>query len=87
MIIVALPSKPFTLTAKNTTRRQAVISDYNSEIEALYRAVDETAQSHIPPPPSLSYADCLPFCRAVVRHVLKRNIEDSDDIFQHGGDR
>ena len=36
--------KPFTHAAKLTARRQAIIVGYELEIDALYNAVDETAQ-------------------------------------------
>ncbi|KLO14348.1 acetyl-CoA synthetase-like protein [Schizopora paradoxa] len=36
MVLLAKPSKPFLYTAKNTTRRQAIIDEYEEEIDALY---------------------------------------------------
>lgn len=87
MILVSTPSKPFTYTAKSTARRQAIINDYADEIEALYTAIDETTQSHILPPSAWTHDETLNFVRAVVTKVLKRSIEDTDDIFQHGCDR
>ena len=47
MIIASTPSKPFMYTAKNTARRQAILSTYEAEINALYVAVDETTQSDL----------------------------------------
>jgi len=37
MVLLAKPSKPFLYTAKNTTRRQAIIDEYEEEIDELYR--------------------------------------------------
>ncbi len=87
MILVALPSKPFTYTAKSTVRRQAVISDYEPEIEALFAAVKETAQTEIRPPERWTDEETLIFVREVVKNVLKKRLKDTDDIFLHGGDR
>lgn len=87
MIMVASSSKPFTYTAKNTARRQAIIADYEPEIEALYAAVDETTQADITPPSSWDLQSSLRFVREVVRRVLTHEVNDSDDIFQKGCDR
>ena len=45
MILVSFPKGPFILTAKLTARRQVVIVEYEPEIDALYDAVEETAQA------------------------------------------
>ena len=87
MILVAKPSKPFTYTAKNTARRQAIINDYEQEIEDLYAAVDETTQAMIVPPASWSEDASIAFVRTVVNRVLQHPVEDNVDIFQNGGDR
>ncbi|OBZ79958.1 L-aminoadipate-semialdehyde dehydrogenase large subunit [Grifola frondosa] len=65
MILVASPSKPFTYTAKNTARRQAIINDYEGEIDALYDAVAETTQADIAPPSAWSKDETLAFVRTV----------------------
>lgn len=49
MIIVAKPTKPFTYTAKNTARRQAILTDYSDDILAVYETVEESTQANIPP--------------------------------------
>ncbi|KAH9931804.1 uncharacterized protein B0H18DRAFT_1093226 [Fomitopsis serialis] len=86
MIIVAHPSKPFTYTAKGTARRQAVINDHEEEIENLYRVVEETTQSSIPPPEQWDFKTVTDFVRAVVGKVLVRPVKDDDDLFEHGCD-
>ncbi|KAF8200271.1 hypothetical protein BJ912DRAFT_921743 [Pholiota molesta] len=76
MILVAKPDKPFQYTAKSTARRQAIIKQYEDEIESVYNAVETTTQTNIPLPQSgISYPP-LPL----------RNVQDDDDIFQHGCD-
>lgn len=87
MIIVSKPSKPFTYTAKNTARRQAVIKDYEPEIEELYSQVEETTQPGLLLPSNWGPTQSLEFVRAAVFTVLKRELGDYDDIFQNGCDR
>src|SRR5882762_6281096 len=87
MILVASPSKPFTYTAKATARRQAIIADYNYEINALYKAVTETTQIDVIVPEDWDLLQTVQFVRDVVKKVLMKGVDDEDDIFQHGCDR
>ena len=87
MIIVSSPNKPFVWTAKNTPRRQAILQDYEPEIENLYRNVEETAQIELSPPSSWDITSTTTFVRVVVNRVLKTTAEDDDDIFRKGCDR
>ena len=87
MIIVSKPSKPFTYTAKTTPRRPAIIAEYNDEIEALYAAVAETTQAHLPPPRTWKVTDGVDFVRSVVHHVMARRVLDTADLFHSGCDR
>lgn len=87
MILVSSPSKPFTYTAKNTVRRQAVISDFADEIDALYATVHKTAQTDLPLPKSWSPTTTLNFTRGVVTKVMKCDVQDDVDFFRHGCDR
>ncbi|KAL6306740.1 hypothetical protein BKA93DRAFT_894740 [Sparassis latifolia] len=86
MILVANPSKPFTYTAKNTARRQAIINLYEDEINEAYNLVEESAQDNIPVSSHWDVVAAREFVRAVVVKVLGRNIDDDDDLFQHGCD-
>lgn len=86
MIMVTSPSKPFTYTAKNTTRRPAIIKEYAQEIDALYNAVDESAETEVAPPSSWSHTSAKEFVRGVVDRVLNHDLGDNDDIFQNGCD-
>lgn len=61
--------------------------DYDQEIDALFEAVDETAQSDICPPADWNEEKTLAYVRKVVHGVLQKEIKDDDDIFQFGGDR
>ncbi|KZT01340.1 acetyl-CoA synthetase-like protein [Laetiporus sulphureus 93-53] len=86
MILVSKPSKPFTYTAKNTARRQAVIDDYEEEINAAYDLVEESTQSSIPPPRRWDIVTTTKFVRAVVSKISVHHVQDSDDLFEHGCD-
>ena len=87
MIIVASPSKPFVYTAKMTARRQAILKDYDEEINALYDVVEQTSQVDIPIPAEWTPSHSLDYIRHVVQKVMTQNVADEVDIFQHGCDR
>lgn len=87
MIIIASPSKPFVYTAKMTARRQAILKDYDNEINALYDAVEQTSQVDIPSPSEWTPSQSLDYVRRVVHKVMTQKLADGVDIFQHGCDR
>ena len=87
MILVASPSKPFTFTAKLTPRRSSVIKHYEPEINALYDAVTESAQTDITRPEDWNLVNTTQFIKAVVIKMMGKSIRDDDNIFQHGADR
>ena len=87
MIMVASPDKPFTYTAKGTTRRQTIIADYAAEIDALYASVKTQSSYDIPLPASWDTDETLIYVRQLVTTVLNRQLADDADIFQYGCDR
>ena len=87
MIIVASPSKPFVYTAKMTARRQAILKDYDPEINALYDAVEKSSQVDIPIPAEWTPSQSLEYVRHVLHKVMTQKVADDVDIFQHGCDR
>lgn len=87
MVLVSSPRKPFVLTAKLTARRQGIIAEYEPEIDALYDAVEETAQVVKHFPKEWTEQTSLEFVRTLVGGILKVPVEDNDDIFQHSCDR
>ena len=87
MILVAKPSKPVTYTAKSTVRRQAVLREYDQEINALYVSVEASTQKEIAAPEAWDTGSSLSFVRTVIRSVMKKDVEDDADIFQYGCDR
>ncbi|KAH8110860.1 acetyl-CoA synthetase-like protein [Phellopilus nigrolimitatus] len=89
MILVASPSKPFSLTAKNTVRRQVTLKEYNDEIEAAYKAVDESAQENIVGPENWSPPQATEFVRQIVLQTMKKEngaVAVDADLFEHGLD-
>lgn len=87
MILVTSPSKPFEFTVKGQPRRHIILRAYNDEIEALYKEVENSAQSEFAPPAVWDEASTTSFVRTVVKKTLRREIGDDDDIFRNGGDR
>jgi len=87
MVLVSSPKKPFIITAKLTPRRQAVLADYELEIDALYDAVGETSQAVKYFPKEWTEESSLEFARNLIANVLKVPVKDDDDIFQHSCDR
>lgn len=86
MILVASPSKPFVYTAKMTARRQAILKDYDAEINTLYDTVEQTSQVDIPLPVDWTPSQSLDYMRRIVHKVMTQNVPDGVDIFQHGCD-
>jgi hypothetical protein len=87
MILVTSPAKPFSFTAKGTMRRQAIVKDYEPEIEALYKSIEESSQGEITAPTEWSTESTLEFMRKTVQTVLNNSVKDDDDFFQYGCDR
>jgi hypothetical protein len=86
MILVSSPKKSFTHTAKLTARRQAIIAEY--EPDALYDAVDETAQAAKNFPKEWTKESPSEFTRELIGSVLRVPVkDDDDDVFQHSCDR
>ncbi|KDQ13757.1 hypothetical protein BOTBODRAFT_188241 [Botryobasidium botryosum FD-172 SS1] len=86
MIVVANSSKPFALTDKGSIKRGITLDLYNSEIEAAYAAVESSSQTDIESPSVWDAVATTEFVRRAVVSVLGHAVQDSDDIFQHGGD-
>ncbi|KAH8110847.1 acetyl-CoA synthetase-like protein [Phellopilus nigrolimitatus] len=89
MILVASPSRPFPLTGKGTVRRQVTIKEYDNEIDAAYKAVDESAQENIVGPEDWTPPQVTEFVRQIVLQTMKKEngaIADDADLFEHGLD-
>ncbi|TFK94521.1 acetyl-CoA synthetase-like protein [Polyporus arcularius HHB13444] len=86
MITVTSPSKPFQFTVKGLPRRNIILQEYHDEIEALYKQVEESAQSEFAPPIQWDEASTLEFVRTIVESTLHRSLPNDADIFRNGGD-
>ncbi|KAH8113759.1 acetyl-CoA synthetase-like protein [Phellopilus nigrolimitatus] len=89
MILIASPSRPFLLTGKGTVRRQATIKDYDDEIDAAYKAVDDSAQENIVGPEDWTPPRITEFVRQIVLQTMKKEngaVADDADLFEHGLD-
>ncbi|THH07788.1 hypothetical protein EW145_g3144 [Phellinidium pouzarii] len=73
MIIVTSPFKPILYTPKGSLRRQATHDQYVTEIDAIYAAVDESAQDDIPGPMDWSMTSVREFVSQVVEKTMKKN--------------
>ena len=87
MIIVTSSSKRFTYGIKGLPRRVPALNDYREEIDALYAAVEQSAQSDIPGPTIWDAENVKLFLRAVVERVLRKHLPDDADMFRNGCDR
>jgi hypothetical protein len=95
MILPASASKPLSYTVKKTARRGAVIKDYTEEIEAIYRAVEDSSNTHIPIPSGSNggggwtLEESLKFVGDVVRSIMRggESVGNEDDLFGCGCDR
>ncbi|CCM01516.1 uncharacterized protein FIBRA_03572 [Fibroporia radiculosa] len=86
MILVASPSKPFQYTAKGTSRRAIILSQYAEEIDALYDSVDDTMQKDVSPPASWDLESIAEFVERTINGVLRVSVTRDADIFVHGCD-
>lgn len=87
MIVLAIPSKPFTFTGKGSIRKSAVVADYAEQIETAYAAVEAGTLANVDAPATWTKETATDFVRAVVLKVLESKVGDNDDFFQHGADR
>lgn len=87
MILVTSPSKPFQFNMKGLPRRSIILAEYDNEVEALYKDIEDSAQGDLQPPEDWDEESTLVFIRGVVERTLRHTLSDDDDIFRSGGDR
>ncbi|PLB54119.1 NRPS-like enzyme [Aspergillus steynii IBT 23096] len=84
-IRLASRDKPFKVTPKGTTQRNAVNRDYKDEIEAIYTAAEAEGQEKLPE--SLDEGSMVSFVRHIVCSLLSReDIAPEDDLYGAGLD-
>ena len=81
MILVTHPSKPFQFNAKALPRRGVIIKEYNDEIEALYKEVEQSTQSDVAAPAIWDTEHTHAFVQTAVEKVLQRAL--ADHAFAH----
>ncbi|KAH7886572.1 acetyl-CoA synthetase-like protein [Phlebopus sp. FC_14] len=86
MIIFARADKPFAFTAKRTLKRHQILADYESEINDLYRVVEENCQQDVDAPTSWSIESSTEFVRTVFQRVLGSGVGDDQNILELGCD-
>ncbi|KAJ7618755.1 male sterility protein-domain-containing protein [Roridomyces roridus] len=87
MILLRDPSKPVPLTAKGTPIRAKTLQLYEAEIESIYAASEQSAQTHLNVPRIFDLSSSTEFVRLVVGGVVKIVPADDEDLFQRGCDR
>ena len=87
MIIITSPSKPLKYTPKGTPRRQTILEDYETEINALYDSVEKAARPDELVLTEWTDSSVLDFVRKTVNGIMHDSVTDNADIFQHGCDR
>jgi hypothetical protein len=87
MILIASPDKPLELTAKGSARRNICLAKYESEIEQIYRTIDESTEGAPESPSEWTPQSTLKYVRALVHTALQQPLEEANDIFQYGCDR
>lgn len=87
MILVTSPDKPFMYTAKGSTRRGAILNQYEAEINSCYEEVERSATVDTPELKDFGAESVRNFIRQVVTSVMDKQVPDDVDIFQSGCDR
>ena len=87
MVLVASPSKPFTYNIKGYPRRPTILKEYHDDIEAVYKEVEQSAQSDVAGPITWDFVNVQSFLRIVVSKVLGKPLDDDADLFRNGCDR
>ncbi|KAL4954314.1 NRPS-like enzyme [Aspergillus filifer] len=86
-IRLASPEKPFRITPKGTTQRQAVNKDYADEIEAIYSAAEEDSDVQATLPSTVDKDNMTAYVRQLVYSLMEReDVKDDDDLYSAGLD-
>ncbi|KAJ6526458.1 hypothetical protein B0H19DRAFT_970583 [Mycena capillaripes] len=88
LVLVAVPTKPFVLTDKQSINRKLTLKLYDDEISAAYALVEEGGYEEVVlPPAGLAAHDTdgiMTYVQAVVQKVLQRRVAPSTDLFDAG---
>ena len=89
MIVVGYAEKPFERTAKGSLRGGIILKAYETDIEAAYKAFDQSAEvaDRVPLPSLWDANGTTNYTRLVVSQILDTAVQDDEDFFiDHGAD-
>ncbi|KAL8280977.1 hypothetical protein RQP46_006656 [Phenoliferia psychrophenolica] len=88
MILVCAPDRPLLLTPKGTVSRPRSLALYETEIEAIYAALEEASTGGVQPPKAWTAATVEVYVKAVVEEIMRPDGGDVDerDFFLQGCD-
>ncbi|PGH23913.1 hypothetical protein AJ80_01975 [Polytolypa hystricis UAMH7299] len=88
MILIASPEKPFHYTPKGSVSRHRTLELYESEIEAIYGALEEVSTSNVKLPTSWTEQNASSYVKAIVVEVMRSEGPDisDNDLFIQGCD-
>lgn len=89
VILVANHEKPFQYTPKGSVSRYRTLELYQSEIEAIYGAIEEASTSNVNAPISWTEQNASSYVGAVVLEIMRPNgpdLNEADDLFIQGCD-
>ncbi|KAJ7279728.1 acetyl-CoA synthetase-like protein [Mycena rebaudengoi] len=88
LVLVAVPTKPFVLTDKQSLNRKVTLTQYDDEIAAAYALVEKGGYEEVVlPPAGLAAHDTdgiMAYIQAVVQKVLQRGVAPDTDLFDAG---
>lgn len=87
MILVAHPDRPFDYTPKATLRRAAILTAYHKMIDNAYKAVDDISVEGNGIPIGRTHDKITRFIRNLFRKVVDNKIQDTENLYDFGGDR
>ncbi|KIY43199.1 acetyl-CoA synthetase-like protein [Fistulina hepatica ATCC 64428] len=86
MILIEDPKRPFQFTSKGLPRRSAVLAEYDTDIEALYAAVEASSAPNINVPTQWTPESTYDFVKQLVHSVMRLKVDADQDFFQYGCD-
>ncbi|KIY43206.1 acetyl-CoA synthetase-like protein [Fistulina hepatica ATCC 64428] len=86
MILVEDPKRPFQFNPKGAPRRSVVLAEYDTDIEALYAAVEASSTPDINAPTQWTPESTYDFVKQLVHSVMRLKVDAEQDFFQYGCD-
>ncbi|KZS89154.1 acetyl-CoA synthetase-like protein [Sistotremastrum niveocremeum HHB9708] len=86
LILVADPDRPFAFTDKRTVRGKTTLALYKKEIDAAYKNLEGSESPEWEIPRTFDAQSIQTFIATVVRSVLAREVNETEDLFAQGMD-